>query len=376
MKITEGRLRLAASDVANFLACQQLTLLDLRAARGELRPPRQVDLGFEDLVRRGEEHERAVLARFRADGHEVADLRGTQDPAEATAEAVRGGVAVIYQATLTGDGLTGDGGRLFGRPDFLVRADLLAAPDGEGRPAGPHYEVVDAKLARTAKARAVLQAAFYSRLLAGLQGTEPRWMHLALGHGELAPFKVNDFAAYERQTRRRLEEILGAGPPDGLYPEPVEHCAICRWSEACAGKRRDDDDLSLVAGMTTGQRRADRLRHRTPGPLPRAARLPLQPLRAHVRRPSHRAARHPAGSGGPADGPVRHPRGRGGRPVPGQGVRRPVPGGAAGVAGGSGELLDQAARAVVRLPAAGRPAGSDGQPDRVRGGAGGRDGWW
>jgi predicted RecB family nuclease len=36
-----------------------------------------------------------------------------------------------------------------------------------------HYEVVDAKLARTAKARAVLQTAFYSRLLVELQGTEP-----------------------------------------------------------------------------------------------------------------------------------------------------------------------------------------------------------
>ena len=72
--------------------------------------------------------------------------------------------------------------------------------------------MVDAKLARTAKARAVLQTAFYSHLLAELQGTEPRWMHLALGNGEFVPFKVRDFAAYERQTRRRLEEVLGAGP--------------------------------------------------------------------------------------------------------------------------------------------------------------------
>ena len=36
-----------------------------------------------------------------------------------------------------------------------------------------HYEVVDAKLARTAEARAVLQTAFCSRLLAELHGTEP-----------------------------------------------------------------------------------------------------------------------------------------------------------------------------------------------------------
>ena len=252
MKIIEGRLRVAASDVANFLACQELTQLDLRAARRMLRPPHPRDLGFEDLVRRGEEHERGVLERFRADGWEVADLSGAGDPAGATAAAIRGGAGVIYQGTLT----SGDGGALFGRPDFLVRADLLAAPDGEPRPDGRHYEVVDAKLARTAKARAVLQTAFYSRLLAELQGTEPRWMHLALGNGEFFPFKVKDFAAYERQTRRRLEEVLGAGPPAGLYPEPVEHCAICRWSELCAGRRRQDDDLSLVAGMTTGQRRA------------------------------------------------------------------------------------------------------------------------
>src|SRR5580698_4101492 len=253
MKIIEGGLRVAASDVANFLACQQLTQLDLGAARGALRPPHGVDLGFEDLVRRGEEHERAVLGRFRADGYEVADLGGIWDRGEATAAAIRDGVGVIYQGTLTGDG---DGVALLGRPDFLVRADLLPAPDGEPRPDGRHYEVVDAKLARTAKARAVLQTAFYSHLLGELQGSLPRWMYLALGGGELVPFKVRDFAAYERQTRRRLVETLAAGPPAGLYPEPVEHCAICRWSELCAGRRRDDDDLSLIAGMPKGQRRA------------------------------------------------------------------------------------------------------------------------
>src|SRR5580693_736358 len=128
MKIVEGRVRVAASDVANFLACQELTQLDLRAARRTLRPPHAVDLGFEDLVRRGEEHERGVVEGFRADGWEGADLSEAGDPAGATAAAIRGGAGVIYQGTLAGSGL-------FGRPDFLVRADLLAAPDGEPRPA-------------------------------------------------------------------------------------------------------------------------------------------------------------------------------------------------------------------------------------------------
>jgi len=201
-----------------------------------------------------------VLDRFRADGREVVEI-SPAGGAEATAEAIRAGVELIYQGTLTGESRSGPGHgpSLLGRPDFLVRADLLSAPDGAPRPDGVHYEVVDAKLARSAKARAVLQTAFYSHLLAGLQGIEPRWMHLALGHGEFTPFKVSDYAAYERLTRRRLEAViadsLGERPPAAPYPEPVEHCAICRWRDLCRDRRRRDDDLSLVAGMPGSQRR-------------------------------------------------------------------------------------------------------------------------
>ena len=49
---------------------------------------------------------------------------------------------------------------------------------------------MDAKLAHAAKACAVAQTAFYSHLLAALQGVPPRWMHLALGQGELTSLKV------------------------------------------------------------------------------------------------------------------------------------------------------------------------------------------
>jgi uncharacterized protein len=261
VKITGGRLRLSASDVANFLACQHLTRLDLLRARGELRPPHEFDIGFQDLVRRGAVHERAVLARFLMDGRDVVEIGEAPQAgaARATLEAIRGGADVIYQGVLVAD-RSPDGSALLGRPDFLVRAGLLSAPDGEPRPDGAHYEVIDAKLARSAKARAVAQTAFYSHLLTDVQGVRPRWMHLALGHGEFASFKVDDYAAYERQTRRVLGAFIaadpGENPPSDPYPDPVEHCAICRWSEFCAARRRRDDDLSLIAGITTGQRRA------------------------------------------------------------------------------------------------------------------------
>jgi predicted RecB family nuclease len=83
--------------------------------------------------------------------------------AGATAAALSSGADVIYQGMLT---RAPDGGQpaLLGLPDFLVRADLIDAPDGEPRPDGARYEVVDAKLARSAKGRAVAQTAFYSQL--------------------------------------------------------------------------------------------------------------------------------------------------------------------------------------------------------------------
>ena len=261
MRLDGERLRLSASDVANFVACGHLTRLDLLRARGEIRPPRAFDLGFKDLVARGEAHEAAVFQRFEAAGWRVAEIAGETDAgaARATLEAISDGADVVYQGVLLAD-QSADGPALLGRPDFLIRAALLPAPDGGQRPAAVHYEVLDAKLARSAKARAVAQIGFYSDLLAGAQGIRPRWMHLALGDGEFTSLKVDDYAAYARQARRLLTAFIagddGENPPSVPYPEPVEHCVICRWSELCAGRRRRDDDLSLIAGITAGQRRA------------------------------------------------------------------------------------------------------------------------
>jgi hypothetical protein len=158
VKITDSQLRLSASDVANFLACQHLTRLDLLQARGELAPPHRFDIGFQDLIKLGAAHEKDVLERFRAGGRQVVEIgEGPDaDAAEATTEAIRDGAELVYQGVLAQAGASGQP-VLFGRPDFLVRADLLPAPDGEPRPDGIHYEVIDAKLARSAKARAVMQ---------------------------------------------------------------------------------------------------------------------------------------------------------------------------------------------------------------------------
>jgi predicted RecB family nuclease len=276
VRLIDGSIRLSASDVSNFAACRHLTRLDLARTRGQASPSKAYDLGFQALVERGIGHERAVLQRFRDRGLDVADLETDEDHrrdgATATIDAIGDRVDVIYQGTLLSED------RL-GLPDFLVRADLVS-PGGNPE----LYEVVDAKLARSAKARALLQTAFYSRLLTSLQARAPRLMHLVLGDGSLESFRVDDFAAYERQVERMLDGFVsddpGTYPPTDTYPEPTEHCAVCRWCFDCVARRRNDDDLSLVAGMTSRQRlllKRDRLTTRR-----RLASLPIPPAHAKL----------------------------------------------------------------------------------------------
>ncbi len=243
----------APTDLSNYLACAHLTSLDRAVTLGERPKPRTYDdPGAEAVRKRGQEHEARVLEDFRARGLAVEEIPDTYDPedyeagwragADLTRQAMRRGVDVIYQGRLYD-------GRWGGYPDFLVRVG------GPSDPGDFSYEVVDAKLARAAKGGAVLQIALYSDLLAAAQGVRPEHMHLALGraHGELETFRFDEYAAYYRSVRRRFEEHL-ASPPE-TYPEPVSHCQICHWQQECDARRRADDHLSLVAGITRNQRR-------------------------------------------------------------------------------------------------------------------------
>ncbi len=168
------------------------------------------------------------------------------------------GAGVIFQATFFD-------GRWLGYADFLLRVESPARPSVWGP---YHYEVADTKLARHVKAGAVLQICSYVDQLTQLQGVQPEHMKVVLGGSahETATLRVDDYMAYYRAAKQRFTEaVLGTDvapapratyPPETTYPEPVEHCGVCRWSELCAIRRRDDDHLSLVAGITARQRKA------------------------------------------------------------------------------------------------------------------------
>ncbi len=257
MQRIDGRLVYSTSDIIAALECEHLLHLERAAVDGHLERPMRADPVLDRIAQRGIEHEERFLAELNRDGltvvevpHDVTLSRAAQVARgrEATLQAMRDGANVIYQAVLF------DGRRL-GYADFLQRVE---------RPSklGPwSYEVWDTKLARYAKASAVLQLCMYSELVEALQGRAPHKMHLALGgvKRERISFRVADYTAYYRLVARDFEALLNdarATFPVPTQPEPVEHCGVCRWTVECQAQWRAQDDLSLVANLTSVQRRA------------------------------------------------------------------------------------------------------------------------
>ena len=262
MQLVDGQTVYSATDLVGFLACEHLANLERASVAGLVKRPMKPDPQLDRIAKRGEQCEQRFLEELGSSGLVIEEIpwigsepsRGNRmrAMAEQTRAAARSGVDVIYQGTFF------DGSR-FGRADFLRKVD---APSDLG---AWSYEVWDTKLARRPTGSAVLQLCFYSDLLREIQGTLPEQMYLSLGGAE-APtvaFPTTDYAAYYRLVAREFELLVKGGeavyPPITL-PDPVEHCHVCRWSETCRNERRAADDLSLVAGITTRQRRVLRER--------------------------------------------------------------------------------------------------------------------
>jgi uncharacterized protein len=237
----DGHVVLSPTDLVGHLACPHLTQLELRAARGELVRPDRVDPELEVLSRRGLEHEARHLAAYADDGRSVVTIEvgkgveGLTAAAETTREAMRAGVDVVYQATFFD-------GAWRGHADFLEKVDLPSALGAWS------YEPVDTKLTRRVRASAVLQLCEYARGVQAVQGVAPEHVHVVTGDRERHTIRLADAAAYERRVRADLLDAVH-GRPRVTYPEPRDHCGICRWQDECAAVRRRDDHLSLVAGL-------------------------------------------------------------------------------------------------------------------------------
>jgi uncharacterized protein len=248
MKATTGSVRLSASDLSNHLACNHLTTLDLAVATGSRSAPKWNSPDSWVLQQRGIAHENAYIQHLESQGLSILNLPEISDEASAfarTCAAVQTGVDVIVQAVLAE-------GEWFGRADVL-RKVALSSKLGNWS-----YEIYDCKLALETKGATILQLSLYTELLSDIQGTWPEFMYVVPPNDEFIPepYRVSDFAAYYRYVKRRLQSAVKkqANTSDS-YPEPTEHCPVCRWWGECQERRREDDHLSLVAGISRLQRK-------------------------------------------------------------------------------------------------------------------------
>ena len=271
MRVLNGQLRLAATDVSNHLACRHLTQLDLQVARGIRPAPDWAAPDLRVIQELGERHEVAYLKYLEEEKKlRVVRLPQKGNEEEFAAETLRlmaEGVDVIAQGALRD-------GQWFGRPDVL-RKVVTSSKDWKWS-----YEVQDTKLARETKATTVLQLSAYSELLELAQGRAPECMWVITPAAGFAGerYRVAEYAAYFRYVKREVLKAIEIGRV--TYPEPVEHCNVCRWFKECETRRRADDHLSLVAGIRTQQR--DQLEEWGVGTVAELAKMPV-PLKQRPR---------------------------------------------------------------------------------------------
>ena len=242
MKQIGDSLELSATDLVGYLNCRHLSGLDRAVAEGALAKPKVWDPLLQILWERGSIHEQNYVEHLRQAGLDVVRIDGVDVTDEAVSEtlaAMKTGTQVIAQGALSHQ-------RWVGRADILRRIEVPSAL-GEWS-----YEAVDTKLARETRAGAVLQLCLYSDLLTQAQGIAPEYMYVVAPWSDFEPqqYRFADYAAYFRKVRRELLKSLTEQAAEETYPDPKAHCDICRWREACDKRRRDDDHLCLVAGIS------------------------------------------------------------------------------------------------------------------------------
>jgi predicted RecB family nuclease len=263
-QVAEG-IRFSASDLVGHLDCHHLTALDAAVARGSIQRPKIWDPVLQTLVARGLAHEREYVETLKQSGLSVVEIAGggiNSSQVDQTLAAMRAGHDVIVQGALLR-------GAWSGRTDILRRVETPSALGAWS------YEVIDTKLARETKGATVLQLSLYGDLVAAVQGRMPEHLYVVTPGSGFAPerYRTADFSAYYRRVKAGLEQFLDGNRSGATYPEPNEHCGLCAWRVPCDQRRRSDDHLCLVAGITKIQ--MGELKARDVSTLAGLARLPL-----------------------------------------------------------------------------------------------------
>src|SRR3546814_16768418 len=89
-------------------------------------------------------------------------------------------------------------------------------------------------------------------MVAAIQGKEPRRIHVELGDGSRASFRLADFSKLLGSATGRFQRFVEGGAT-GSVAEPCAACTLCPWRDHCGSQWEAEDHLSLIAGMSRPQ---------------------------------------------------------------------------------------------------------------------------
>jgi predicted RecB family nuclease len=240
---SDGTLWLSPSDLSGHLGCAHLTTLALEAAEGKRVWPAEVGAYMQMVFDKGNEHEAAYRQALLDAGREVVEVAFDRSDwaagAERTAELMRAGVDVIYQAPFAFAGWRGVA-------DFLERVDM-ASDLGEYS-----YEAVDTKLARNEMLpHHALQLCFYAAGIQRIQGVRSKSIHVQLGSGERKSIRLHEIDSYANHAKTGMLRAVETRAP--TEPIPCDHCQFCAFEPTCQKVWEDTDHLTRVAGLRRDQ---------------------------------------------------------------------------------------------------------------------------
>ena len=249
-RLDSRALVLSVGDLVHASRCEYGLLREIDRYLGRIgqsgtaRP----DSAWLKLIRRGQMHEKSVLAEYRhqfgassvveIDRPRELSERALDAASRRTVDAMRRGAQVVYQATIFD-------GRLLGYADFLVRE-----PDGRWR-------VEDTKLTAASGYEAQMQVAAYAAVL-GAAGVELTGAAtIRLGDGTEVAVSLDETVPAFIAVRERLQELADSHVASGVAAVwGVGDFAACNRCAQCAEAIAASRDLLLVDGVRAEERAA------------------------------------------------------------------------------------------------------------------------
>ena len=265
MRTTGQTLELSASDLSHFLACRHRTALDLAVAQGIRAAALVGRSGARPAAGawpRARAPVRGAAPRAGARGRRPHPQDAGDDAVAEPLDAMRAGVDLIIQPALRRRPLVRAARPASARRDaervrrMVVRGRRHQAREGDAR-------------RDDSPARALLgSAAGGAGRSRRSNSTSSRPIRSRPSRAIACRTSLPTSGSSAAGSRRRCCKTRARSRRRN-YPEPVEHCDVCRWWSTCDKRRRDDDHL--IAGRG----------HLAPAD-PRAARRPASTTLARL----------------------------------------------------------------------------------------------